>query len=74
MPGKPATIDDIVAEWKQIRSMLVRELELLKSGKMGTGDRVLLGTVAKTLERVKRSIAEFDVLIAEHKGRDAKGS
>jgi hypothetical protein len=60
------TNDDLVADWKRIRADLAQQLELFESGKMGSGDRVLRSTSAQAIERIKRSIAELDGLLAEH--------
>jgi hypothetical protein len=58
--------DDLIADWKRMRADLARQLEMFESGNMGSGDRVLRSTSAQSIERIKRSMAELDGLIAEH--------
>lgn len=60
------TIDDLIADWKRMRADLERQLELLESGKMGTGGRVIRSTTSQTITRVRRFIAELDDLLSEH--------
>jgi hypothetical protein len=53
-----------VEEWTEQRRVLLQELEMLESGKMGTGDKVLRGTTAQSVERVKTHIAQLDRLLS----------
>jgi hypothetical protein len=52
-----------IEEWKKRRAVLGRELELLESGKMGTGNKVLRATTATSIKNVQSKIAELDAII-----------
>jgi hypothetical protein len=60
-----ASMDDLTADWEQMRSTFIRQLDLLESGKMGTGVQIRRGTTTKTIERVKYFIAELETMIAK---------
>lgn len=53
-----------VEEWTKQRRVLLQELEMLESGKMGTGEKVLRSTTAQSIERVRAHIAELDRLLS----------
>jgi hypothetical protein len=55
-----------IEEWKNMRSVLARELALLVSRKMGAGNKVLRDTTPKSIKHVRSKIAALDAMI---KGR-----
>jgi hypothetical protein len=59
------TIDDLIADWKQMRTNFVSQLQLLESGNLGAGAQVLGSRTADTIARLKHFIAELDALIGE---------
>ena len=54
-----------IDEWKIGRTVLVRALEMVEPGKMGTGNKVLRNTTSEPIKHAKLSpkIAELDALI-----------
>jgi hypothetical protein len=54
----------MIAEWQEERSVLIRELDLLESGKMGVGGKVRGDDTARAIDRVKRRIAQLDAWLA----------
>lgn len=62
------TADDLAADWKRMRHALRRQLVLIETGKMRTGGRISNGTTSQTLERIRRFLAELDLLLANHRG------
>jgi hypothetical protein len=53
-----------IEEWTEQRRVLLRQLEMLESGEMGTGNKVLRGTTAESIERAKIEIAQLDRLLS----------
>jgi hypothetical protein len=53
-----------IADWAEQRRVLRQELEMLESGKMGTGDKTLRGTTAESIARVKARMAQLDRLLS----------
>jgi hypothetical protein len=53
-----------INDWKIELVPLVRQLEMLETGEMGSGDKALRGTTAQSIRRVKSAIAELDALIS----------
>jgi len=54
-----------IEEWKNMRSVLARELAILVSGKMGAGNKVLRDTTPASIKHVKSKIAALDAMIEE---------
>lgn len=58
--------DYLIAAWKERRTMLGHQLEMMESGEMHTGTNVLDATTKQDIARVRSWITELDTLIAEH--------
>jgi polysaccharide deacetylase 2 family uncharacterized protein YibQ len=67
-----ASLDMLIAEWKQERASLARQLQMLENGTMHTGTSILGSTTNETIARVKSWIKNLDELLAEYSkpGRD----
>jgi hypothetical protein len=61
------TIDELIADWKRMRLDLARQLKLFESGRSGNIERMMGGTSDQTVAHLKRSIAELDALLSEHR-------
>jgi hypothetical protein len=60
------TLDDLIADWKQMRDTLLSQLQLLESGRLdGGGSQGSGGRTADTIARLKRFITELDAMIGE---------
>jgi hypothetical protein len=62
----PSQIED----WMRQRAVLVRQLEMLESGQMGSGDKVLRGITVQSIERAKAQIAQLDRLLSDQRPDD----
>lgn len=59
-------IKDLIEDWIAMRSTLIRQLEMLKSGKMHTGTNVPNVTTEATISRVEACIRELNALLKEY--------
>jgi hypothetical protein len=59
------TTTDLIEDWIQMRSTLQRQLKMLESGKMHTGDNIPDSTTRDTTVRVRRCIDELNSLLKE---------
>ena len=59
------TTTDLIEDWIQMRSTLQRQLKMLESGKMHTGDNIPDSTTRDTTIRVRRCIDELNSLLKE---------
>jgi len=59
------TTTDLIEDWIQMRSTLQRQLKMLESGKMHTGDKIPDSTTRDTTVRVRRCIDELNSLLKE---------
>ena len=50
------TITDLIEDWIQTRSTLQRQLKMLESGEMHTGDKISDSTTKDTTVRVRRCV------------------
>jgi hypothetical protein len=60
------TTTDLIEDWIQMRSTLQRQLKMLESGEMHTGDRIPDSTARDTIVRVRRCIDELNSLLKEY--------
>ena len=60
------TTTDLIEDWIQIRSTLQRQLKMLESETMHTGDNIPDSTARDTTARVRRCIDELNSLLKEH--------
>ena len=65
-----AIVHDFVEDWIEMRSKLQRQLKLLESGEMGTGNNVIGSTTEATKIRIKKWIDELNVLLKEYAHAD----
>jgi hypothetical protein len=61
MPTMPAAWQ--IEKWKIGRAVLARERELLESGKLGAGNKVLCSATPKSIKHAKAKIAALDAMI-----------
>ena len=61
-----ATVKDLIEDWIAMRSTLVRQLEMLKSGQMHGGTNVADITTEATVARVEACIHELNALLKEY--------
>jgi hypothetical protein len=61
MPTMPAAWQ--IEKWKIGRAVLARERELLESGKLGAGNKVLCSPTPKSIKHAKAKIAALDGMI-----------
>ncbi len=54
---------DLIEDWIQMRSTLQRQLKMLESGEMRTGEKISDSTI--TINRVRRLIDELNSLLKE---------
>jgi hypothetical protein len=59
--GELMTIDDLIGDWKQMRTTFVSHLEILESGRIGVSDSRTVDAIA----RLKLFVAELDAMIGE---------
>jgi hypothetical protein len=59
------TTTDLIEDWIQMRSTFQRQLKMLESGKMETGDKIPDSTTRDTTIRVRRCIDELNSLLKE---------
>jgi hypothetical protein len=60
-----ASVDDLIADWEQMRSTLKKQLDLLESRKMRTGVQIIGAATTKTIEHMKYFLAELETVIAK---------
>ena len=60
------TTTDLIEDWIQMRSTLQRQLKMLESGKMHTGENIPDSTTKDTTIRVRRCIDELNSLLKEY--------
>lgn len=60
------TIDDLKVEWKQMLALLEQQREMLESGYMGTGTKIVGSTTQDSLARVRKCISELEALLAAY--------
>ena len=60
------TVIDFVEDWIEIRSKLQRQVKLLQSGEMRTGDAATGDTTEATILRIKSWIDELNHLLKEY--------
>jgi hypothetical protein len=68
--NRMAIVHDFVEDWIEMRSKLQRQLKLLESGEMGTGNNVIGSTTEATKIRIKKWIDELNVLLKEYAHAD----
>jgi hypothetical protein len=61
-------IKDLIEDWIVMRSMLTRQLQMLRSGQMRTGTKIRDGTTEETIARIEKWIAELNALLKEYGG------
>jgi hypothetical protein len=49
------TMDELIADWKNMRAALIAQLHLVESGKLGDAANIIAG--------LRRAISELDALI-----------
>jgi len=59
-------IKDWVEDWIEMRSMLRRQLELLKSGEMHTGTNARDATTQETMARIEKRVSELNAVLKEY--------
>jgi hypothetical protein len=63
--GMAVAIKDLIEDWIGIRAMLLRQLEMLKSGKMSSS--TLQDEMREdTISRIERWIAELNALLKQY--------
>jgi hypothetical protein len=60
-----ASVDDLIADWEQMRSTLIWQLDLLESGKIRAGVQTIAAPTTKTIEHMKHFLAELETMIAK---------
>jgi hypothetical protein len=60
------TTTDLIEDWIQMRSTLQRQLKMLESGEMHSGDKIPDSTTKETTVRVRRCIDELNSLLKEY--------
>ena len=60
------TVIDFVEDWIEIRAKLQRQLKMLQSGEMRTGNAATGDTTAATIQRIKSWIDELNGLLKEY--------
>lgn len=60
------TIKDLVEDWIEMRSMLLRQLEMLESGEMQTGADISDTTTRATIAQIEKWISELNALLKEY--------
>ena len=60
------TTTDLIEDWIQMRSTLQRQLKMLESGSMYTGENIPDSTTRDSTVRVRRCIDELNSLLKEH--------
>ena len=60
------TITDLIEDWIQMRSTLQRQLKMLESSEMHTGDKISKSTTKDTTVRVRRCVDELNSLLKEY--------
>jgi hypothetical protein len=58
-------IKDLIEDWIATRTLLQRQLEMLRSGEMRTGTNVPDPTTTETIARIERWISELKALLKE---------
>ena len=65
-----ALLDDLIVWWKEHRTQLQRQIEMMESGTLQTHERHpgtgLVDTTDATLARTKRQLAEIDAFLARY--------
>jgi hypothetical protein len=63
--GMAMAVKDLIEDWIGMRSMLLRQLEMLKSGKVGSGT-IQDAMTKDTISRIERWIAELNALLKDY--------
>lgn len=59
-------VKDLIEDWIAMRSTLVRQLEMLKSGEMHAGTNVSDATTQASIVRVEACIHELTALLKDY--------
>ena len=65
-----AAIHDLIEDWIQIRSTLVRQVKLLESNEMRQGAEVVDAATEAATARIRRCLDEMNALLKQFSGSD----
>jgi hypothetical protein len=60
------TVKDLVEDWIEMRSMLIRQSEMLESGEMHIGADIPDATTRATIAQIEKWISELNALLKEY--------
>ncbi len=61
-----AAVKDLIEDWIVIRTTLVRQAEMLKSGKMPSAPKTVEVSTEATIVRVEACVRELNALLMEY--------